>query len=200
MFSPRQIVRELRGFAPFPAVIICWDQVGVSTEIDTPSTSRAGEDGRKSTRSVLSLWSSFAFQTECLPTYVGKGKSSQLGLSTDFVIHCVALLPLVIISQASRIWGHHSRSYTADPSLHLQPCLDDTSFPDRSFCSLHFTCMQLTTERGKWGKKKTFENIYHLLFFLSRMKISCTFVHVNAELSFCKSRWWQFLNTVIFCR
>lgn len=149
----------------------------------------------------FSFFAEFFHLSNRIPAHLlCKGKSSQLRFSTDFVIHCVALLPLIIVSQASRIWGHHSCSYTADPSLNLQPCLDDTPIPDRRFCSLYFTCMQPNTERGKGGRKKTFENIYNLLFFLSRMKISCTFVHVNAELSFCKSRWWQFLNTVIFCR
>lgn len=181
-----------------------WSSVGIRWVSPQKSIPRPHLGQERTAESLLALDFSFLMEffrlsNRMLAHLHCKGKFSQLGFSTDFVIHCMALLPFIIISQASRIWGHHSSSYTADPSLHLQPCLDDTPFPDRSFCSLYFTCMQPTTERVKGGKK-TFENIYHLLFFLSRMKISCAFVHVNAELSFCKSRWWQFLNTVIFCR
>lgn len=165
MSSLRQIVREPRGFAPFPEVIICWDQVGVSAEINTPSTSRAREDGKSLLALDFSFFAEFFHLSNRMLAHLRcKGKSSQLGFSTDFVILCVALLPLKIISQASRIWGHHSSSYTADPSLHLQPCLDDTPFPDRSFCSLYFTCMQPNTERGKGGKKDLWKYLSSSLF------------------------------------
>ena len=61
--SPKQIGRELRGFAPFPpTVIICWDQVGVTPAINTLGELQE-QEGQQMGWAIPQT--SFYLQTEC---------------------------------------------------------------------------------------------------------------------------------------
>lgn len=82
--------------------------VGIRWESPQKSIPRAHLGQERTAESLLALDFSFFeeffhLSNEMLAHLHCKGKSSQLGFSTDFVSHCVALLPLIIVSQASRI-------------------------------------------------------------------------------------------------
>ena len=177
------------GFAPFPCRDHLLGSGGCHPSNQYPG--RAAGAGRAA--NALGP-SSFPFlpSNQVLACLLCKGKSSLFEMSTDLIAKEVCPF-LLLISPISRSSGKITIASSLQRSLFPSPAT-----PLRyteAFLFYMFSYMQPNMEEGENLSKSSSSSV-----FLCRRKISCTFVQGNAKLCFCKLRWWQFLNTVIFCR